>query len=128
MISGLQKRGRVEEGIKLFDKIMLKGCDPNPGTYQEVLYGLLDVKKFADAKEFMCRMIRKNVHPSFESYKLVIRGFCSENLVGEVDWALKQMVRQGFVPKTGMWKCILQCLFSDSNTCHSFPFEEIVGS
>ncbi|CAI9088921.1 OLC1v1023381C1 [Oldenlandia corymbosa var. corymbosa] len=128
LISGLRKKRRVDEGIKLFDSMMLKGCDPNPGTYQEVLYCFLDDKKFAEAKEFMHRMMSKNIPPSFESYKLLIQGFCRENLVGEVDWALKQMVRHGFVPKMGMWKSILRCLFSGKDNCHPFSYEEIMRS
>ncbi|KAL3508822.1 hypothetical protein ACH5RR_028223 [Cinchona calisaya] len=113
----------------LFERMMVKGCDPNPGTYQEVLYSLLDVKRFVEAKEFMYGMIEKRVNPSFESCKLVINGFCSENLVGEVDWVLKQMVRQRFVSKMGMWKSIVQCLVSGSvdRACFSCCWQAIHG-
>ncbi|KAL2483488.1 Pentatricopeptide repeat-containing protein [Forsythia ovata] len=127
LILGLRKRGRVEEGIELFDRMMLKGCDPNSGTYQEVLYCLLDAKRFVDAKDFMKKMTDKGVIPSYESYKLVINGFCSENLVENVDWGLRQMVKHGFVPKMGIWKRVLQCVFLDSRiaNCYHIWYEEI---
>ncbi|KAL3848663.1 hypothetical protein ACJIZ3_010545 [Penstemon smallii] len=127
LISGLRKRGRAEEGIELFDKVMLKGCAPNPGTYQEVLYCLIDVKRFDEAKCFMGRMIDKGINPSFESYKLVIQGFCAENLVEDLEWALRQMVRHGFVPKMGMWKQIIHCILP-SYEGKIFPFQEYVGN
>lgn len=112
LIAGLRKRGRVEEGIKLLETMQLKGCDPNAGSYQEVLYGLLETERFIEAKEFMTRIILKGVSPSFSSYKLLIHGLCMENRMDDVEWALKQMMRQSFVPKMGMWKQILQSLFS----------------
>ncbi|KAL8512380.1 hypothetical protein ACS0TY_018751 [Phlomoides rotata] len=76
LISGLRKQGRVDEGVELFDSMMLKGCNPNPGTYQELLYCLLDAKRFYEAKNLMGKMIGKGISPSFDSYKMVIRGFC----------------------------------------------------
>lgn len=59
---------------------MLEGRDPNLGTCQEVLYSLIDVKRFAGTKEVMCRMIQKGVNPCSVSYKLVMHGFCGENI------------------------------------------------
>ncbi|XVE52973.1 hypothetical protein DITRI_Ditri02bG0167400 [Diplodiscus trichospermus] len=55
LISGLRKQGRVEEeeGVKLLERIKRKGCYPNAGSYQEVLYGSLDAERFMDAKELM---------------------------------------------------------------------------
>ncbi|PIN16652.1 hypothetical protein CDL12_10698 [Handroanthus impetiginosus] len=126
LISGLRKQGRVEEGVELFDKIMLEGCNPNPGTYQQVLYCLLDAKKFNEAKCFMGRMTDKGIKPSFESYKLVIQGFCGDNLVEYMEWALKQMVGHGFVPKMGMWKQILECVLFDKHSI--FLIRESMGS
>ncbi|KAK2992122.1 hypothetical protein RJ640_006424 [Escallonia rubra] len=121
LILGLRKQGRIEESIEVFDRMMLKGCVPNPGTYQEVLYGLLDAKKFVDAKDFMRKMLFKGVNPSFESYKLITHGLCSENLLGDVDWVLKQMVQNDFVPRMGMWKRILECVLGSSSfDCSSF--------
>ncbi|KAF8408908.1 hypothetical protein HHK36_004978 [Tetracentron sinense] len=115
LISGLRKQGRVAEGMELLDRMMLKGCYPNSASYQEVLYGLLSSEKFVEAKNFMDRMISEGVFPSFLSYKLVIHGLCNENLLGDVDLVLKQMVHQGFVPKMGMWKQILERMFSGNN-------------
>ncbi|KAG8386678.1 hypothetical protein BUALT_Bualt03G0174200 [Buddleja alternifolia] len=115
LISGLRKQGRMNEGIELLDRVMVKGCDPNPGTYQEVLYCFLDAKMFPEAKSFMGRMVEKRINPSFESYKMVIKGFCGENAVEDVDWALTQMMGHGFVPKMGMWKQIVQLIIQDKN-------------
>ncbi|KAM3287103.1 hypothetical protein P3S67_020533 [Capsicum chacoense] len=72
LIFGLRKVGRVDEAIEMFKKVMVKGCDPNPGTYQEMLYALLDGKRFLEAKDFMGVMIDKRVNPSFESYKVMV--------------------------------------------------------
>lgn len=128
LISGLRKRGRVEEGIELYNGMMVKGCDPNAGTYQEVLYCLLDAKRFVEAKDFMKKMSDRGLIPSFESHKLAIHGFCSENLVEDLDWALRQMVRHGFVPKMGIWKRALQCIFLDSHIINSdhIYYEDII--
>lgn len=112
LISGLRKQEKVAEAMELLERMKLKGCQPNAGSYQEVLYGLLDEGRFLEAKEFMAEMISAGINPSFVSYKLVIRGLCKEKLVGNVDWVLRRMVEQGFVPKMGMWRQILQSMFS----------------
>ncbi|OIS96759.1 PREDICTED: pentatricopeptide repeat-containing protein At3g14580, mitochondrial-like [Nicotiana attenuata] len=127
LISGLRKQGRADEGIEMFKKVMLKGCDPNPGTYQEVLYALLDAKRYLEARNFMAVMIDKRVNPSFESYKLLIHGLCNGMLLGDLDWALRQMVRHGFVPRMGMWRQILGCLFPDGDCCTTCSYEEILA-
>ncbi|XP_007022117.2 PREDICTED: pentatricopeptide repeat-containing protein At3g14580, mitochondrial [Theobroma cacao] len=128
LISGLRKQGRVEEGVQLLEKMKRKGCYPNAGSYQEVLYGLLDAERFMEAKELMGRMIFERVSPSFDSYKKLIHGFCKEKLVREVDWALKQMVQQGFLPKMGMWTQMVKCVFHGSNTRDSLLLPAIVNS
>lgn len=115
LISGLRKQGRMGEGVELFDTMMMKGCRPNAGTYQEVLHCLLDGNRFCEAKILMGRMIEKGMNPSFESYKVAIEGFCGENGVEDVEWALRQMVGCGFVPKMGMWKKMVQSVVVDSN-------------
>ncbi|XP_070009108.1 pentatricopeptide repeat-containing protein At3g14580, mitochondrial-like [Nicotiana sylvestris] len=127
LISGLRKQGRADEGIEMFKKVMLKGCDPNPGTYQEVLYASLDAKRYLEAKDFMAVMIDKRVNPSFESYKLIIHGLCDGKLLGDLDWVLRQMVRHGFVPRMGMWRQILGCLFPDGDCCTVYSYEEILA-
>lgn len=127
LISGLRKQRRVDEGIDMFKKVMMKGCDPNPGTYQEVLYALLDAKRFSEAKEFMAVMIDKRVNPSFESYKVIVHGLCDGKRLGDLDWVLMQMVRHGFVPRMGMWRKILGCLFPDGGDCTTYTYDEILA-
>ncbi|EOA32181.1 hypothetical protein CARUB_v10015437mg [Capsella rubella] len=115
LISGLRKKGRVEEGIQLLERMKLKGCQPNPGTYQEVLYGLLDKKRNLEAKEMMSQMISWGMRPSFLSYKKMVLGLCETKSVAELDWVLRQMVNHGFVPKTGMWWKVGNCVISKTN-------------
>lgn len=126
LISGLRKQGRVDEGMELLHKMRLKGCRPNQATYQEILYGLIDAKKHAEAKDFMGQMTSEGVSPSFDSFKSIIKGLCEKNLVEDVDWVLKQMVRHEFVPKRGLWMQIIRCLFSGHNSYACFSIEEIV--
>ncbi|KAG4123075.1 hypothetical protein ERO13_D11G302000v2 [Gossypium hirsutum] len=130
LISGLRKQGRIDEGVKLLEIMKKKGCFPNAGSYQEVLYGLLDAARFMEAKEIMGRMVFERVNPSFDSYKKLIHGFCKGKMVKEVDWALKQMVRHGFVPKMGMWIQIVGCVFArnKNNTCDCSLLGEIINS
>ncbi|KAK4344593.1 hypothetical protein RND71_034769 [Anisodus tanguticus] len=127
LISGLRKQKRADEGIEILKKVMLKGCDPNPGTYQEVLYTFLDAKRFMEAKDFMAVMFDKRMNPSFESYKLIIHGLCDGKFLGDLDWVLKQMVRHGFVPRMGMWRKILGCLFPDGDCCTTCSYDEILA-
>ncbi|KAM3287102.1 pentatricopeptide repeat-containing protein, mitochondrial-like [Capsicum chacoense] len=127
LIFGLRKVGRVDEAIEMFKKVMVRGCDPNPGTYQEMLYALLDGKRFLEAKDFMSVMIDKRVNPSFESYKLMIHGLCDGKLLEDLDWVLMQMVRHGFVPRMGMWKKILGCLFPDGDCVTTCSYDEILA-
>ncbi|KAH7543940.1 hypothetical protein JRO89_XS15G0067400 [Xanthoceras sorbifolium] len=128
LISGLRKQGRVEEGMELLERMKLKGCYPNSGSYQEVLYGLLDKAMYVEAKQLARLMIRDDMSPSFVSFKKLIRGFCSEMSVEDLDWVLKWMVKQGFVPRMGMWREIVQCVLSGNNTCISSSISEIVNS
>ncbi|KAK9937680.1 hypothetical protein M0R45_014455 [Rubus argutus] len=125
LIAGLRKQRRYDEGIKLLEQMKLKGCAPNPASYQEVLYCLLDAQRFAEAKQFMIRMISKRASPSFVSYKTLIQGLCKENMVEDLDWVLRQMIRQGFIPKMGMWKQIIRSVFSKSNHC-CVSYEETI--
>ncbi|PPD68067.1 hypothetical protein GOBAR_DD35056 [Gossypium barbadense] len=58
------------------------------GSYQEVLYGLLDAARFMEAKEMMGRMVFERVNPSFDSYKKSIHGnknnTCDCSLLGGI--------------------------------------------
>ncbi|KAL4580484.1 hypothetical protein LXL04_016679 [Taraxacum kok-saghyz] len=110
LISGLRKNGRVEESIHLFDRMLLKGCEPIPSTYQEVLYALLDCRKYIEAMNLAKNMSSKKMVISFESYNLMISGLCEEKIVEDIEIVLKQMIENGFLPKLSMWKQIVQCI------------------
>ncbi|KAE8668882.1 Glucan synthase-like 4 [Hibiscus syriacus] len=127
LISGLRKQGRLEEGVKLLETMKMRGCYPNAGSYQEVLHGLLYAERLIEAKEVIGRMVFERVNPSFDSFKKLIHGFCKVKMK-EVDWALKQMVRLGFVPKMGMWTRIVDCVFAGKNTCDCSLLGEIINS
>jgi pentatricopeptide repeat protein len=105
----------------------IKGCEPNAGSYQEILYGLLDAEKYVEGKEFMVRMIGQGVDPSFVSYKKLVHGLCKERLLRDLDWVLKQMARQGFVPKMGMWVQMVQSVVSVSYSFNHVSLSEIVN-
>ncbi|XP_019443824.1 PREDICTED: pentatricopeptide repeat-containing protein At3g14580, mitochondrial [Lupinus angustifolius] len=127
VIKGLRKKGMVEEGKQMLERMMRKGCYPNGSSYQEVLYGLLDAERFSEAKDLMERMILKErVSPSFVSYKVMIKGLCKRNLVEDVDWAVRQMVLQGFAPRMGMWKQIVKCMVSQEITSNRVSVEDIL--
>ncbi|KAE8667819.1 Pentatricopeptide repeat-containing protein [Hibiscus syriacus] len=128
LISGLRKQGRLEEGVKLLETMKMRGCYPNAGSYQEVLYGLLDAERFIEAKEVIGRMVFERVDPSFDSFKKLIHGFCKVKMVKEVDWALKHMLRHGFVPKRGVWIQIVDCVLAGKNTCDCSLLSEIIDS
>ncbi|GMH05559.1 hypothetical protein Nepgr_007399 [Nepenthes gracilis] len=126
LISGLQKQGRVEEAIELLDRMRRKGCNPNSGSYQQVLYGLLRIEEFALAKDFMNRMISNGFRPSFVSYKMMILGLCDGKKLEDADWVLKHMVRHGFAPKMGMWRKILEKMFSGNGSFDTTNIGEII--
>lgn len=130
LISGLRKQGKVEEGAELLDRMRRKGCEPNSGSYQEVLYGLFDAKMYVQANDFMRRMIAVGGSPSFDSYRSIIYGLCEceGDLMDDVDWALKQMVRHGFAPKMGMWKKILRSMHLEASGRNCISFKEIAGN
>ncbi|KAK8921642.1 Pentatricopeptide repeat-containing protein [Platanthera zijinensis] len=117
LISGLCKAGKVDEGMGYLKTMKLKGCYPNSGTYQALLYGLLREKQFVDAKNFMEIMYSERKYPSFLSYKLTIEGLCSEEFMNDIDFVLKKMVGQGFVPPMGTWKKIVDCMVSKTEGC-----------
>ncbi|KAJ6776138.1 PPR CONTAINING PLANT-LIKE PROTEIN [Salix koriyanagi] len=127
LISGLRKQGKVVEGLELLERMKFKGCEPNAGSYQEILYGLLDAEKYVEGKEFMVRMIGEGVDPSFVSYKKLIHGICKERLLRDLDWVLKQMARQGFVPKMGMWVEMVQSVVSVSYSFNHVSVSKIVN-
>lgn len=99
--------------MKLLKAMKLKGCYPNSGTYQALLYGLFESKEFVEATDFMDAMIAEGFGPSFVSYKRAIEGLCSEKLHEDVDVILKQMVVHGFVSRKGTWKKIELILLED---------------
>ncbi|KAL9327908.1 hypothetical protein ACSQ67_002911 [Phaseolus vulgaris] len=83
LIGGLRKGGRVDEGWRVLEGMMGKGVRPNGGSYNEVLCGLVEGERFEEAKKVVERM--------------------------EVEWVVRDMVRNGLVPKMGMWGKIVQC-------------------
>ncbi|CAN0899832.1 Pentatricopeptide repeat-containing protein At3g14580, mitochondrial [Linum grandiflorum] len=127
VISGLRKQGRIEEGMRVLEDMKGKGCEPNEASYQEVLYGLLDDGRFVEAKEFAGRMVCQGFRPSFVSYKKLIHGICREGLIGEeLEWVLKQMMKQGFVPKMGSWKQMVQAVLPVASASQ-FSLTSIIG-
>lgn len=127
LISGLRKKGRVEEGKEMLERMQLKGCNPNASSYQEVLYGLLDAERFDEAKNLMNKMVLRGITPSFVSYRRMIQGLCKKNVEGDdVDWAVKQMVQQGFVPKMGMWEQIVRSVVSHERSSNGISFEFVL--
>ncbi|KAL8248113.1 hypothetical protein R6Q59_004981 [Mikania micrantha] len=116
LISGLRKNGQFDKCIELFNTMMLKGCEPVNSTHQEVLYALLDSRKYIEAMNLARKMSSKKMIPSFKAYKLIISGLCDENLEDDLDWVLKQMIEDGFVPKLAIWKQILHCILSEKTT------------
>ncbi|XP_021985358.1 pentatricopeptide repeat-containing protein At3g14580, mitochondrial-like [Helianthus annuus] len=114
LILGLRKNSRVEESIELFKTMLLKGCEPVTSTYQEVLYALLDSRKYTTAMKLIRKMSSKKMVPGFNSYKSIINDLCEENRAG--DMVLKQMIQDGFVPKIAMWKQMLQCIISENTS------------
>ncbi|KAK7244022.1 hypothetical protein RIF29_38839 [Crotalaria pallida] len=129
LIKGLRKKGKVEEGMEMMERMMRNGCYPNGSSYQEVLYGLLDAERFDEAKGLMERMVlREGVRPSFVSYKVMIEGLCKRKLVGEVDWAVRQMMMQGFVPRMGTWRQVVKCVVSQETSSDRVSVEEILDN
>lgn len=63
-------------------------------------------------------MLLKGKSPSFLSYKLAIEGLCKLNLLNDVDFVLKQMVHQGFVPRMGTWKKIIDSIPLRNDCCY----------
>ncbi|KAI3853843.1 hypothetical protein MKX03_001171, partial [Papaver bracteatum] len=86
----------------------MNGFKPNLGSYQVVLYSIINSKKFIDAKHIMDRnrTMSEGFSPSFLSYKTVIEGHCMDNRLVDVDFVMNQMMHQGFVTKMGTWKKI----------------------
>ncbi|XP_058738109.1 pentatricopeptide repeat-containing protein At3g14580, mitochondrial-like [Vicia villosa] len=111
LICGLRRKGRVDEAKEVLeDGMMRNGCYPNESSYQHVLYGLIDMKRFGEAKEVVKKMVLKGFVPSFDSFKGLVFEFCKEGLVGEVEWGVRGMVRMGFIPRMGMWRQIVKCV------------------
>ncbi|KAK2363436.1 pentatricopeptide repeat-containing protein [Trifolium repens] len=121
LINGLRKKGKIDEAIEVLEVLMMRNeCYPNESSYQHVLYGLIDMKRFEEGKGVVEKMILKGFVPSYDSFKGLILGFCREGLVEEVDWGVKGMIRMGFVPRMGMWRQIVKCLVvSRDNVCVS---------
>ncbi|PNX87795.1 pentatricopeptide repeat-containing protein mitochondrial-like, partial [Trifolium pratense] len=123
LINGLRKKGKIDEAIEVLEVVMMRnGCYPNESSYQHVLYGLIDFKRFEEGKRVVEKMILKGFVPSYDSFKGLVLGFCREGLVEEVDWGVKGMVRMGFVPRMGMWRQIVKCVVVSKDhvlTCHT---------
>ncbi|XP_050904429.1 pentatricopeptide repeat-containing protein At3g14580, mitochondrial [Lathyrus oleraceus] len=121
LICGLRRKGRVDEAKEVLEDVMTRnGCYPNESSYQHVLYGLIDLKRFGEAKRVLEKMVLKGFLPSFDSFKGLVLGFCKEGLVEEVDWGVKGMVRMGFVPRMGIWRQIVNCVVVYRDVGRSF--------
>lgn len=121
LICGLRRKGEIDKAKEVLEIVMMRnGCYPNESSYQHVLYGLIELKRFCEAKEVVEKMVAKGFVPSYDSYKGLILGYCKEGLVEEVEWGVKGMVRMGFVPRMGMWRQIVKCLVVSRDVSLSF--------
>ncbi|KAE8718695.1 Glucan synthase-like 4 [Hibiscus syriacus] len=118
----------VDEAFELMGRMEMEGIEADAVSFNILISGLHDAERFIEAKEVMGRMVFERVNPSSDSFKKLIHGFCKAKMVKEVDWTLKQMVCHGFVPKSGVWIPIVDCVFAGKNTCDISFLGEIIDS
>nr|ADE75692.1 unknown [Picea sitchensis] len=109
LIQLYSQNNRMDKVQEIFD--MLKDCPGDPICYHIVLSALCNKKQFAEAVEFVKRMVNMGWKPDAITYNIMIRAACN---LGKIQGALKLFDRskeEGLTPLYHTYVNILDGLF-----------------
>lgn len=117
VINGFCKMGKVEEGIKVLDDMVMgkfKFCTPDSVTFTTIISGLLSVGRTREALDVLHKIMpEKGFHPGAITYNVVLRGLFKLHLSNEAVDVFNSMAGGGVVADTtthaimidGLCKC-----------------------
>ncbi|KAI3825868.1 hypothetical protein L1987_07568 [Smallanthus sonchifolius] len=101
VINGFCKMGRVEDGIKVLDDMVMgkfNFCSPDSVTFTTIISGLLSIGRTKEALDMLYKLMpEKGFHPNVITYNVVLRGLFKLNLAIEAMDVFKAMGNSGVV-------------------------------
>ncbi|XP_071703060.1 uncharacterized protein [Rutidosis leptorrhynchoides] len=96
VINGLCKMGKVEEGVKVLDDMIMKKfnfCIPDSVTYTTIISGLLNIGRKQEALDVLYKLMPgKGFHPGVVTYNVVLRGLFKLHLANEAMDVFNSMI------------------------------------
>ncbi|KAL4183299.1 hypothetical protein AMTRI_Chr11g97490 [Amborella trichopoda] len=91
LLMGLFKCGKVERRLKMYTRMVFRGCVPTAGTYETIINGCCRVRKnYVEATVIVDEMLLEQMFPSVETLNCLIHVLCSE---GEAPNAARMLRR-----------------------------------
>ncbi|XP_076892877.1 uncharacterized protein LOC143544695 [Bidens hawaiensis] len=99
VINGFCKMGKVEDGIKVLDDMVMNKfqfCSPDSVTFTTIISGLLSIGRVKEALDILFKLMPDNgFKPNVITYNVVLRGLFKLNLVNESMDVFKSMSECG---------------------------------
>ncbi|XP_043703627.1 pentatricopeptide repeat-containing protein At5g15280, mitochondrial [Telopea speciosissima] len=116
ILKGFCKIGKVGEATLQFKKMLAKGVQPDPETYNLMVLGHCGINNLRGALEFIASMTRNNFSLSISSYCNLVCCMCME---GRVLYALRMkecMLRVTNCPILVVYNILIYHLFNSGNS------------
>ncbi|XP_010441178.1 PREDICTED: pentatricopeptide repeat-containing protein At5g40400 [Camelina sativa] len=98
LVKGYLKLGLVEQGFKVFRKVISSGFRVSVVTCNHLLNGLLKLELMDGCWQVYNVMCRVGIHPNTYTFNILTNVFCNDSSFHEVDDFLEKMEEEGFEP------------------------------
>ncbi|EOA15402.1 hypothetical protein CARUB_v10006941mg [Capsella rubella] len=98
LVKGYLKLGLVEEGFRVFRKVIVSGFRVSVVTCNHLLNGLLKLELLDNCWQVYNVMCRVGIHPNTHTFNILTNVFCNDSDFQEVDEFLEKMEEEGFEP------------------------------
>ncbi|XP_057953122.1 pentatricopeptide repeat-containing protein At5g59600 [Malania oleifera] len=107
MISGYVQHGFVKEALDLVEKLQLSGIKPNVVTWNTLIAGFSQAGDESMVSNLFQSMRVSGVEPDVVSWTSIISGFVQNFRYNEAFDTFKQMLDQGFYPRSNTISALL---------------------
>ncbi|KAL1214552.1 Pentatricopeptide repeat-containing protein [Cardamine amara subsp. amara] len=98
VVKGYLKLGLVEDGFRVFRKVIDSGFSVSVVTCNHLLNGLLKLELMESCWQVYNVMCRVGIYPNTYTFNILTNVFCKDSNFGEVNEFLEKMEEEGFEP------------------------------
>ncbi|PKA54037.1 Pentatricopeptide repeat-containing protein [Apostasia shenzhenica] len=108
--------GMVDEGLRIFSDLKLKGYKPDVVTYTTMIDGLSKVGRISAALSLWSEMVAKGMRPNEYTYNAVINGYCKSGNLDKARKLYDEMLSKGHKESTVSCNTLIAGLCSNGRT------------